>query len=350
MPCQLTQPHDSNDREKLQHVTLSLQLGQHEVQIEGEGGDYVYNIHRRPHKVQFARGHHEADDDFESKPSVTGALDVEKGFVWLGLFLCQPPVYRAVEHRLRGVHQDRHSHLGVSLEAERQDGNGDEKHRDHGDDLKQDRHRRQSRHIPTPVGKGTYLHVDYPDDTRRLPVDTRSNETRMAQFDTNPSTRKTRQVQVNTGHLHKCMAGTGLHGHAFTRNRTETNLQSPYVLITHERREITETIHTKHDTHKFTNDVHKKQKRHKSTKPIHTHKTEKTRIYIDHPYKTRYTHIYKRRPHETLHAKAYTNHLQKNETAQAHTSPYLSAIHTVHMKAIHTQARIYLHSYSGTDR
>lgn len=153
MPCQLTQPHDSNDREKLQHVTLSLQLGQHEVQIEGEGGDYVYNIHRRPHKVQFARGHHEADDDFESKPSVTGALDVEKGFVWLGFFLCQPPVYRAVGHRLRGVHQDRHSHLGVSLEAERQDGNGDEKHRDHGDDLKQDRHRRQSRQISTPAGK-----------------------------------------------------------------------------------------------------------------------------------------------------------------------------------------------------
>ena len=140
MPRQLTQPHDSNDREKLEHVTLSLQLGQHEIQIEGEGGDYVYNIHRRLHEVQFTGRHHEADDDFESKPSVTGTLDVEKGFVRFGLFLCQPPVYRSIDHGLRGVHQDGDSHLGVGLEAERQDGNGDEKHRDHGNDLKQDRH------------------------------------------------------------------------------------------------------------------------------------------------------------------------------------------------------------------
>ena len=138
VPRQLAQPHDADDGEELQHVALPLQGGQDEVQVEAERGHHVYDVDRLLHEAQFAGRHHEAQDDLEGEPGVAGALDVEESLEGLRLLLAEAPGDGAVADSLRDVEQDGYPHVRVGLEAEGQDGQHDEEHRDDGDHL-QDR-------------------------------------------------------------------------------------------------------------------------------------------------------------------------------------------------------------------
>ena len=135
VPRELAEPHDPDDAEELQHVTLLLQLCEHEVQVEAEGGHNVYNVHRCLQEVQLDGRHGEAYNDLKREPGVRGALYIKERLVRLRLVLLQAPRERAVSGLRRGVSQNRDPHLGVGLQAERYDGGDDEKHGDHGDDL-----------------------------------------------------------------------------------------------------------------------------------------------------------------------------------------------------------------------
>ena len=94
---------------------------EHKVQIEGEGGDEVDDVHRRLDELKFVVTDDEANDYLESEPGVAGTFYIKEGFVRL----C-PPFFQGPDGGVictSGVHgdvlDDGHSHVGVCLEAER---------------------------------------------------------------------------------------------------------------------------------------------------------------------------------------------------------------------------------------
>lgn len=69
-------------------------------------------------------------------PCVAEALDVKECLVRFRLGFLERPQYGAVGRLVDGaVHDHRHPHVGVRLQAERHDRHADEEHRDHGHHL-----------------------------------------------------------------------------------------------------------------------------------------------------------------------------------------------------------------------
>ena len=125
---QLEEAHDADDAEELQNVVLLLQARQQEVEVERERRDDVDDVDGSADEVELVGRDDEADDDLEREPSVARALDVEKRLVRLRALLDQRPEDRVVgvAARHRHVLDDRHAHVRVRLETEREDRDDDE--------------------------------------------------------------------------------------------------------------------------------------------------------------------------------------------------------------------------------
>ena len=114
-----------------------LYLKEH-IWIEAECGHKVDPIERWFEECGYCGSHTEPYDELESEPDVAHQFNVCKGLVRKGLWLVQSPI----GHVSVGVG---HSHIayhgypavGVSLEAEREYRSQDEKHRNHGNYLEE---------------------------------------------------------------------------------------------------------------------------------------------------------------------------------------------------------------------
>ena len=88
---QLEQSHDADDTEELEDVVILLHVRQHVVQVERQRRDEIDNVDRCACERQFARTDYRPCYQFESKPDVTDALDIEERVVRLrSLFVEQP--------------------------------------------------------------------------------------------------------------------------------------------------------------------------------------------------------------------------------------------------------------------
>ena len=130
---QLEQSHDADDAEELEEVVLSIEPRQQEVEVERHGRHEVDHVDGRAEKAQDVRADGEAYDQLEGEPSVAGALDVEEWKILIGGSLVQKPAWAgatAVRRSPGGdVKDNRHSQVGMCLEAEDCDGNEDEENR-----------------------------------------------------------------------------------------------------------------------------------------------------------------------------------------------------------------------------
>ena len=132
-----------------------LEVREQEVEVEGQRGDEVDDVDRRAEERQLVGADDQSDEQLEREPAVAGALDVEERLVRVrALLVEQPPRRRAQRHVPAGeavagtvaYHLDpgrqgevldrRHPHVGVRLEAERQDRDDDEEHGQRGYDLR----------------------------------------------------------------------------------------------------------------------------------------------------------------------------------------------------------------------
>ena len=77
----------------------------------------------------------EPGDDLDREPGVADALHVEEGLVRVGLVLVKRPRPRVVGRHHGDVLDEGDAHVRVGLEAERDDGDHDEEHGDHADNL-----------------------------------------------------------------------------------------------------------------------------------------------------------------------------------------------------------------------
>ena len=135
---QLEQPHDADDAEELENVVFLLQPRQEEVEVEGQRGDEVDYVDRRPHEVALVRADDESYEQLDREPGVAGTFEDEEGSVRFG----HPPVghveaivdWASARHGgqveldgvERGIAQDRNTHGRMGLEAEGQYRNDDE--------------------------------------------------------------------------------------------------------------------------------------------------------------------------------------------------------------------------------
>lgn len=101
---------------------------QGQIYIKTESRDIIYNISRGFDKVTLVGSGHEPNEYFEREPSVADALDVEEGDVRVGLRLVKGPGGGVVRRVHSDVEDHRNAHVGVRLEAERQDRHADEEH------------------------------------------------------------------------------------------------------------------------------------------------------------------------------------------------------------------------------
>ena len=137
MTGQLEQSHDTDDGKEFQNVVFFLQTCEQEIEVKTQRSDEVYDIDWGAHELQLVVRHYEPNNDFKGEPSVTGALYVEKGLVRFCPNLLQCPGFGAVDIPFRhgNVLYHWYPHVGVRLEAERQDGDDDEKHTGYSNDL-----------------------------------------------------------------------------------------------------------------------------------------------------------------------------------------------------------------------
>jgi len=124
-------------------------MGEQEIEIEGQRRDEVNHVDRSTKERQSARADDESYDQFKGEPAVADALDVEESIVGYRSPLLEQPRRRSADRyvaavaaatdvdagRQRDVLDRRHSHVGVSFEAERQDRDDDEEDRQRRDDL-----------------------------------------------------------------------------------------------------------------------------------------------------------------------------------------------------------------------
>lgn len=86
--------------------------------------------------------HQESDSDFEGEPGVAKRFNVKEGFVCIRLVLVQRPDSPArvilAPDGDSPIEDDRHPHVGVSLDAKGKNGYTNEEHGYHSDDLKRD--------------------------------------------------------------------------------------------------------------------------------------------------------------------------------------------------------------------
>lgn len=83
--------------------------------------------------MHFIGGARESHDDLDREPGVADRLDVEERIVWIRLRFGQHPFVdnRAVRQAAvyGAVLDERHSHVRMRFQAERQDAHADEEHR-----------------------------------------------------------------------------------------------------------------------------------------------------------------------------------------------------------------------------
>jgi len=115
----LEQPHYPYDAQKFEDVGV-LQMGreslQREVDVEAQGSYHVDQIHRTLDEVAAIRTRGDAYQELEGEPGVTDAFDVEEDIVGVGAGLVHHPG-RYVVSLYRTVHDHRHSHVRMGLEA-----------------------------------------------------------------------------------------------------------------------------------------------------------------------------------------------------------------------------------------
>lgn len=139
-------PHYSYNTEKFQYVRI-LQMWckplEGQIYVERERCGKVYQVNSSARELAFFGTGDESDCDFKSEPSVAHALYIKEHVVRVRVSFVQSPSvvlsWWVVTWR-RGAYgdifYDRHAHVGVSLEAKRQDGDTNEEHRHNADDLK----------------------------------------------------------------------------------------------------------------------------------------------------------------------------------------------------------------------
>ena len=170
MPRQLEQPHYADYAEELEDVRVLEVRGellQQQVDVEAHRGDHVDQVHRALDEVAAVRARQDADHELEAEPGVAHALDVEERVVGVRVRLVQDPGGAVARvHRL--VHDHRHPHVRVGLQAERQDGHADEEDRDHADNLQEPNTRnpnslvKSRRHRPRATrAQGPHTHTLY---------------------------------------------------------------------------------------------------------------------------------------------------------------------------------------------
>ena len=81
------------------------------------------------------RARRESHDNLHREPRVAYTLYVEEGLVWVRLVLVEGPVERVVARLYGDVAYERDSHIRVGFETKRDDGDDDEEHGYHSDDL-----------------------------------------------------------------------------------------------------------------------------------------------------------------------------------------------------------------------
>jgi len=139
VPRQLEQPHDAYDGEEFQYVRVlqvRRELLQRQVDVEAQRGYVVDDVHGRLDELALVRRRDEPHQYLEREPRVAHALDVEERLVRVRLRLVQHPRGRVVRRAHRDVLDDRHAHVRVRLQAERQDRHAYEEHGHDADDLK----------------------------------------------------------------------------------------------------------------------------------------------------------------------------------------------------------------------
>ena len=140
VPGQLEQPKNPDYREELQNVgvldVFEVVLQQH-VAVKAQGGDKVDPVQGRLDEDFDGGGDDEPDDEFEGEPDVADEFDEEEGLVRIGLGLVQGPECDVVSDVANGdVADDWNPTVGVSLQAEGQDGYEDEEDGGEGNHLK----------------------------------------------------------------------------------------------------------------------------------------------------------------------------------------------------------------------
>ena len=128
-----------------------MEVREQKVEVEGERRHEVDDVDRSAEKAQSAGTDNEPNEQFEREPAVADALDVEEGIVRDRSTLAEQPGRRGTHShvaaavagasdfnagRQRDVLDRRHSHVGVSFEAEGQDRDDYEEHGQSRDDLK----------------------------------------------------------------------------------------------------------------------------------------------------------------------------------------------------------------------
>jgi len=124
-------------------IMYLLEVSEKEVKVEGERGNEVDDVDRSTEERQFTGADDESDEQLEGEPAVTDTLNVKECVVWdCTALVKQPGRCSSDRHittvagasnlnacRQTDVLDRRNSHVWMSLEAEREDRNNDEKHR-----------------------------------------------------------------------------------------------------------------------------------------------------------------------------------------------------------------------------
>ena len=134
---QLEETHDADDAEELEDVVVDVHVIEDAVEDERERRDDVDNVHRSTDEVQTRRTDDHSHENLEREPRVANRLHVEEGLVRLGRLVDQRPGSLVAGQLLRLVGDHRDAQIRVCLEAERQDGNDNEEHRNERQNLKQ---------------------------------------------------------------------------------------------------------------------------------------------------------------------------------------------------------------------
>jgi len=134
---QLEETHDADDTEEFEYVVVDVHVIEDAVKDERQRRHDVDNVHRSTDEMQTRRTDDHSHENLEREPRVANRLHVEEGLVRLGRLEDQLPVGLVVGQLLRLVGDHRDAKIRVCLEAERQDGNDDEEHRNERQNLKQ---------------------------------------------------------------------------------------------------------------------------------------------------------------------------------------------------------------------
>ena len=96
MSSELEKSHDTNDGKEFKNVCV-VQIGgqplQREIKIEGKRGRKVNYVHRSEYELKFGGSAQKSNRDFDRKPGIANAFNVEEELVRIGLQLGQFPSF-----------------------------------------------------------------------------------------------------------------------------------------------------------------------------------------------------------------------------------------------------------------